>query len=212
MGFFIQRLKRREPMKRIIGSIVAFFFLFGCASSTLIKSNPPGAKLYLEGQLKGETPYTYADRAAAGAMRSVTLKKEGYKEFNGHIKREELSVGALILGILVLWPLLIWVLEYPPEYTFEMVLTDLPTKPQVTPPEKPTTSTPVTPSMGTEKTVTVTVTWTFANIRSGAGDNYPVVTTVKQGDKLTVIGESGEWFNVRLENGQQGWTSSRVVK
>jgi len=196
-------------MKRIIGSIVAFFFLFGCASATLIKSNPPGAKLYLEGQLKGETPYTYADRAAAGTMRSVTLKKEGYKDFAGHIKREQLSVGALIGGIFFLIPL-IWILEYPPEYTFEMVLTDLPAKPQVTPPEKPTTSTPVTPPMGTEKIVTVT--WTSANIRSDAGDNYPVVTTVKQGDKLTVIGESGEWFNVRLENGQEGWISNGVVK
>ena len=88
-------------MKRIIGSIVVFFFLFGCASATVVKSNPPAAKLYLEGQLKGETPYTYADRAAAGTMRTVTLKKEGYKDFNGHIKREELSVAALILGILV---------------------------------------------------------------------------------------------------------------
>jgi hypothetical protein len=143
-------------------------------------------------------------------MRTVTLKKEGYKDFNGHIKREELSVAALILGILVLWPLLIWVLEYPPEYTFEMVLTDLPTKPKVPPPEKPTTSTPVTPSMGAEKIVTVT--WTFANIRLGAGNEYPVVTTVKQGDKLTVIGESGEWFNVQVEGGQQGWISNRVVK
>jgi hypothetical protein len=88
-------------MKKLISLTIAFFFLFGCASSTLIKSNPPGAKLYLEGQLKGETPYTYADRAAAGTMRTVTLKKEGYKDFNGHIKREELSVAALILGILV---------------------------------------------------------------------------------------------------------------
>jgi len=91
-----------------------------------------------------------------------------------------------------------------------MVFTDLPTKPKVPPPEKPTTSTPVTPSMGAEKIVTVT--WTFANIRLGAGNEYPVVTTVKQGDKLTVIGESGEWFNVQVEGGQQGWISNRVVK
>ena len=197
-------------MKKLISLTIAFFFLFGCASSTLIKSNPPGAKLYLEGQLKGETPYTYADRAAAGTMRTVTLKKEGYKDFNGHIKREELSVGALILGILVLWPLLIWVLEYPPEYTFEMVLTDLPTKPQVTPPEKPTTSTPVTPSMGAEKIVTVI--WTSVNIRSGAGISYPVVTTVKQGAKLTLLGEHGDWLNVRSENGQEGWINGSFVK
>jgi N-acetylmuramoyl-L-alanine amidase len=62
--------------------------------------------------------------------------------------------------------------------------------------------------MGIEKTVI----WTSANIRSGAGDNYPVVTTVKQGDKLIVLGESGEWFNVRAEGGQQGWINNRVVK
>jgi uncharacterized protein YgiM (DUF1202 family) len=58
----------------------------------------------------------------------------------------------------------------------------------------------------------VTVTWSFANIRSGVGNDYPVVKYVKQGDKLTVVGESGDWFNVRFENGQQGWISSRVVK
>jgi len=197
-------------MKKLISLTIAFFFLFGCASSTLIKSNPPGAKLYLEGQLKGETPYTYADRAAAGTMRTVTLKKEGYKDFNGHIKREELSVAALILGILVLWPLLIWVLEYPPEYTFEMVLTDLPTKPKVPPPEKPTTSTPVTPSMGAEKIVTVI--WTSVNIRSGAGISYPVVTTVKQGAKLTLLGEHGDWLNVRSENDQEGWINGSFVR
>ena len=106
-------------MKKLIALLIVFFFLFGCASATVVKSNPPGAKLYLDGQLKGETPYTYADRAAAGTMRTVTLKKEGYKDFTGYIKREQLSVGALIGGILILIPL-IWVLEYPPEYTFEM--------------------------------------------------------------------------------------------
>jgi len=77
-------------------------------------------------------------------------------------------------------------------------------------PEKPLTSTPITPSSGT--TNIVTVTWTSANIRSGVGNEFPVMTTVKQGDRLTVIGESGEWFNVRLEDGKEGWINSRVVK
>lgn len=58
----------------------------------------------------------------------------------------------------------------------------------------------------------VTVTWTSAIIRSGVGNDYPVVTSVNQGDKLTVIGESGEWLNVQLENNKQGWISNRVVK
>ncbi len=58
----------------------------------------------------------------------------------------------------------------------------------------------------------VVVTWTSANIRSGAGNEFPVVTTVKRGDRLTLIGEDREWFNVRLEDGKEGWINSRVVK
>jgi hypothetical protein len=58
----------------------------------------------------------------------------------------------------------------------------------------------------------VIVTGTFANIRSGAGDEFPIVTTVRRGDKLILLGESGEWLNVRLENGQRGWISCRFVK
>ena len=72
------------------------------------------------------------------------------------------------------------------------------------------TSTPVTPASGTINILTVT--WTSANIRSGAGNEFPVVKTVKQGDKLTVVGEDREWFNVRLEDGKEGWINSRVVK
>jgi hypothetical protein len=83
-------------------------------------------------------------------------------------------------------------------------------KPQLNPPEKSITSTPATPSLSTRNIVTVT--WTFANIRSGAGNDYPVVSTVKQGDKLTVIGELGDWLNVRLGDGKEGWISNKVVK
>ena len=81
------------------------------------------------------------------------------------------------------------------------------TEPQVNAPDKPITSSPFS---GT--TNIVTVTWTSVNIRTGAGNEFPVVKTLKQGDKLTVIGEDREWFNVRLEDGKEGWINSRVVK
>ncbi len=82
-----------------------FFFLFGCASTTLIKSNPPGAKLSLDVEFMGETPLFYTDKAVAGTTKVVTLKKEGYKEFHGYIKREKLSIPILIGGILLIVPL-----------------------------------------------------------------------------------------------------------
>jgi len=68
----------------------------------------------------------------------------------------------------------------------------------------------IPPSLGT--TTVVTVTWTSANFRSGAGNEFPVLMTVNKGDKLTIIGERGEWFNVRLEDGKEGWINSRAVK
>ena len=92
---------------------------------------------------------------------------------------------------------------------WENLISGQTTRPQVSAPGKPITSTPVTPDSRTADIVTVT--WTSANIRSGAGNEFSVVKTVKQGDKLTVVGEDREWFNVRLEDGKEGWINSRVV-
>ena len=74
---------------------------------------------------------------------------------------------------------------------------------------EPAASKAVTPSASGD---VVTVTWTFANIRSGAGDDFSLVTTVKRGDRLTVIGENGDWLNVRLENGREGWVHGKTVR
>jgi hypothetical protein len=106
-------------MKKLIAVAMVFFFLFGCASTTLIKSNPPGAKLQVDGQSVGETPHFYTDKTVAGTTKAVILKREGYKEVNSYIKREKLSVPILIGGIFLIVPL-VWVLEYPSQYNFEM--------------------------------------------------------------------------------------------
>jgi hypothetical protein len=110
---------RRRMMKRLAAFTTVFFLLFGCASTTLIKSNPPGAELQMDGRPLGETPYFYTDKAVAGTTKTVTLKKEGYKEYYGYIKREKLCVPVLIGGIFLIVPL-VWVLEYPSQYNFEM--------------------------------------------------------------------------------------------
>ncbi len=77
-------------------------------------------------------------------------------------------------------------------------------------PRNQLTPTPIIPSLGT--TTVLAVIWTSANIRSGAGDEFSVLITANKGDVLTVIGERGEWFNVRLKDGKEGWINSRAVK
>lgn len=81
-------------------------------------------------------------------------------------------------------------------------------------PEKPQTIIPanlppITPQTAINK---VAVTGIYANIRSGAGNEFPIIATVKQGDKLILLGEYGEWYIVRLENGQEGWINNRFTK
>lgn len=86
---------------------------------------------------------------------------------------------------------------------------DIPQKLQSPLPEKPQT---ITPIISPPVTSMVVVTGTSANIRSGAGNEFPITATVKQGEKLTLLGERGEWFSVRLENGQEGWINNKFVK
>jgi hypothetical protein len=86
---------------------------------------------------------------------------------------------------------------------------DTTTKPQAPLTEKPPIVKPVAPSP--VKNIVV-VTGTSANIRSGAGNEFPTIAIVKQGDKLIFLGEYNEWFNVRLENGQEGWINRMFIK
>lgn len=86
---------------------------------------------------------------------------------------------------------------------------DTPSKYQPSLPEIPQMNKSVTSEA---RTNIIIVTGTAANIRSGAGNEFLIVTTVKQGDKLVLLGEHGEWFNVRLENGKEGWINSRFIK
>jgi|GEM_PF-3484252 len=52
------------------------------------------------------------------------------------------------------------------------------------------------------------------NMRSGAGTNFSVVTSVAPGTRLEVLGASEDtsWANVRLENGSEGWISSQLLE
>ena len=101
--------------------ILAFTILISsCASTTLIQSNPSGAKLYLDGEKAGKTPYSYTDTKIVFSPTTVRLEKEGYETFNTTFTRdEEAHVGAIIGGFLVGVPFL-WSLKYKPSHSYEL--------------------------------------------------------------------------------------------
>ena len=64
-------------------SLVSYLLLTGCVRRALtIRSEPPGAQVFLNNHLKGETPLTY-DFEWYGWYR-VTLRKEGYERLDDH--------------------------------------------------------------------------------------------------------------------------------
>jgi uncharacterized protein YgiM (DUF1202 family) len=52
------------------------------------------------------------------------------------------------------------------------------------------------------------------NVRSGPGTGSAVITSLRPGTEVIIIGtnEEGTWFNVRLEDGTEGWVSTQLVQ
>jgi hypothetical protein len=110
------RLGRFFPIVCLI-TVAAFA---GCASSTVLQSQPPGARVFLNGMPVGATPYTMTDTNMSGSATQVRLEYPGFEPFNAMIVRsEQLDPLALITGIFLLVPLL-WILGYQPTHFFTM--------------------------------------------------------------------------------------------
>lgn len=60
-------------------------------------------------------------------------------------------------------------------------------------------------------TSSITVSALAVNVRTGPSIEYEVSAQAKQGDKLTVIKEENQWYEVRLNNQETGWVASWLV-
>jgi len=107
---------------KIISVVLAALILFSsCASTTLIESYPSGAKVYIDGEPAGRTPYWYTDTKIMGSITNIDLVKEGYEPLFTSIHRDEkLDVGAVFCGFYLLAPFL-WSLRYAPSHYYELI-------------------------------------------------------------------------------------------
>ena len=107
---------------KVISFSMAIVMLFAsCSSSTMIVSNPGSAKLYVDGEEVGETPYKLRDTKIVGSVTEIRIEKEGYKPYMADItKDEEANVGAIVGGLFFLVPFL-WTLKYKPIHSYQLV-------------------------------------------------------------------------------------------
>ncbi|MFC4766495.1 LCP family protein [Effusibacillus consociatus] len=64
---------------------------------------------------------------------------------------------------------------------------------------------------GTASLRTGTVT-SGVNVRQGPGTNNPILTSAGQGDQVAILGETGGWYKVELQNGTVGYIFGEYVQ
>ena len=81
----------------VLAMVGAGVLTVGCATSTQITSNPPGAKAYLNDRLIGETPCVYVSRSGFPEACWVRLEKSGFKPQTAKMQREYRADESLLL-------------------------------------------------------------------------------------------------------------------
>lgn len=114
-------MKTAKSITQATALLLAASILFSsCASTTMIRSNPSGANVYLNGESVGTTPYPHRDTKIVGSTTTVRLEKEGYAPFETAFSRnEEADVGAIIGGLFFVFPFL-WTMKYKPMHTYDL--------------------------------------------------------------------------------------------
>ncbi len=116
---------KKTIKSKVIAILLIGIVLFGsCASTTVINSYPSGAKVYLNGEPVGKTPYSHTDTQIIGTYTNVKLVKDGYAPlFTSFSRSEQANVGAIIGGLFV-WVPFLWAMDYKPTHTYELIPID----------------------------------------------------------------------------------------
>lgn len=107
-------------MKTTAVFLALIVLLSGCTSTTIIRSIPSGADVYINEEYYGTTPATYSDQKITTSTNYVRLELEGYEVLHTTFSRdEEVHVGAIIGG-LFFWIPFLWTMQYKPGRTYEL--------------------------------------------------------------------------------------------
>jgi uncharacterized protein YgiM (DUF1202 family) len=83
--------------------------------------------------------------------------------------------------------------------------------PATAPEPRPAAPAPAPASAEEHATGTVLVNVSTLNIRGDASTSAEIVGHARRGERLTVVGDSGSWLRVKLNDGTTGWVASQLV-
>jgi hypothetical protein len=83
--------------------------------------------------------------------------------------------------------------------------------PEPAPAPRPAAPAPASAAAEERATGSVRVNVSTLNIRGDASTSAEIVGHARRGERLTVVGDSGDWLRVKLNDGTSGWVSSQLV-
>lgn len=109
-------------MKQILAGLMMLTFA-ACSSTTTIRSSDPSTKIYVDGEMRGTGMVSITDSKIVGSTTSYRLERPGCQpQFGQFSRNEQMSVGALLGGLVLVVPFL-WIMEYKPEHYVEFSCT-----------------------------------------------------------------------------------------
>jgi hypothetical protein len=118
-------------MRRLSSTLLLAVLSTGCASTTVIRSEPLGARVRSRsGETLGKTPYEHTDSAMVNHAESFSIELEGYEPGYVTIKRDQWNglrtAGSIIGGLFILPVLggLLWATDY--KEVYNVTLQELP--------------------------------------------------------------------------------------
>lgn len=97
---------------KVIAALLLTVFTSACAQQAAFLSDPPGAKVMVDGKVVGMTPCQFEYSNSAGGDYDVTVSMEGYETVQHAVKADEvdraarnkwLAAGLVIPGGSALW-------------------------------------------------------------------------------------------------------------
>jgi len=113
-------MKTPHPTNGLWLLLIPGFLFSGCASTTLLTTVPPGASVYINGEVQGTTPYKYSDTKPALSSTHITFKKQGFRDMDVILRRNERPAWGAIIGATMVYVPILWFAEYKKSHFYEL--------------------------------------------------------------------------------------------
>lgn len=137
-------VREQRTVRRLVGValVLGGATLVGCAHDVTIKSTPPGARVFVDGEDRGETPVVLEEDGGFFEKRSVRVELEGYQPIETVIVQSEPIWGCVVPSVCLApftFGMSCFGLRYATKYAeeYEVVLDPLRRDDERPPPEEP---------------------------------------------------------------------------